>query len=208
MLATFKITIQDVLAFVKEPKDSQAPDQSFKNKVRQLIFILLIDLVLSHVIGFIINTLVNLGWASIDDHAISVLLETMSIPLIVLILIVAVPFIEEIIFRLPLTFKRNYLLKFFIAVFPVLKGFVINFWNSGYVYVFYLATSLFAFLHIFNFDMSQNSIYVLPLLILPQFFMGLLAGYLRVRYNFMLCFLLHVLHNSVFIGYLIWSMKL
>ncbi len=64
---------------------------------------------------------------------------------------------------------------------------------------FYFASALaFAGIHLFNFGQGASAA-TLPL-VLPQFVLGLILGYIRVIHGLWASVLLHALHNAVFIG--------
>jgi len=60
--------------------------------------------------------------------------------------------------------------------------------------LFYLVTALFALMHVFNYP--QISAVVLPM-VLPQFWSGLMLGYIRVRLGLLAAILAHVASNAV-----------
>lgn len=60
--------------------------------------------------------------------------------------------------------------------------------------LFYLVTALFALMHVFNYP--QVTLLVLPM-VLPQFWSGLMLGYIRVRLGLLASILAHVLSNAV-----------
>jgi membrane protease YdiL (CAAX protease family) len=64
---------------------------------------------------------------------------------------------------------------------------------------FYFASALgFAAIHLVNFGQGA-SVATLPL-VLPQFVLGLILGYVRVQHGMWASILFHALHNAVFIG--------
>ncbi|MEZ5681384.1 MAG: CPBP family glutamic-type intramembrane protease [Erythrobacter sp.] len=63
---------------------------------------------------------------------------------------------------------------------------------------YWLSAVLFAGIHLLNFSV-ENMAAILPL-VLPQFAIGLVLGYLRVNYGLWTSILLHMLHNAAFIG--------
>lgn len=63
-------------------------------------------------------------------------------------------------------------------------------------WVFYGSTILFATLHLYNFKFNQINLWMLPLLILPQFFTGLVLAWLRVRRGIGASIILHAVFNS------------
>ena len=54
--------------------------------------------------------------------------------------------------------------------------------------------------HITNFEHSAALLVFTPLLVAPQFIVGLFIGYLRVKYGFIWGFYLHALHNLILFG--------
>jgi hypothetical protein len=76
------------------------------------------------------------------------------------------------------------------------KGVLQYLWIRYFKFIFYFICFLFAWIHISNFDSSSYNIFLIPILTLPQFFLGLTTGFVRVRYGFIYAFLLHAFYNS------------
>ncbi len=74
-------------------------------------------------------------------------------------------------------------MAWFQAIFPVL---------------FWLSTLAFALIHLLNFG-EDNWVILLPL-VLPQFILGMLLGYLRVNYGLWTAIALHMIHNGLIIS--------
>lgn len=71
-------------------------------------------------------------------------------------------------------------------------------WFERHFGWFYFASALaFASIHLVNFGAASAAL--LPLT-LPQFFLGLMLGYLRVHYGLWAAILFHAAHNALFIG--------
>ena len=69
-------------------------------------------------------------------------------------------------------------------------------------FIFYLSATLFALVHIQNFAIPNWRLYIFyPIFVLPQFFMGLFIGNIRMKYGFVWGWILHGLINlpSVFL---------
>jgi hypothetical protein len=66
-------------------------------------------------------------------------------------------------------------------------------------YTFSFLCHTFGIVHITNYKLSYTILLLSPILIAPQILVGLLLV-LRVRYGFVWGFLLHALHNAVFVG--------
>ena len=72
-------------------------------------------------------------------------------------------------------------------------------WETYFYIPFWTLTVCFAFLHLTNFK-SEFPFYLAPILILPQFFLGALLGYIRTGFGFVFAVLFHALHNGVIVG--------
>jgi len=62
--------------------------------------------------------------------------------------------------------------------------------------IFYLATLLFAVIHLHNFNLNQTPAWLLPFLVLPQFVTGLVLGWMRIRRGISAAILLHGMFNG------------
>ena len=60
--------------------------------------------------------------------------------------------------------------------------------------VFWLSHIVFALIHFINYDIAKVW-YIVPILVLPQFIIGLYLGFLRVNYGFQWSLVAHSLHN-------------
>src|SRR5690606_19311102 len=63
-------------------------------------------------------------------------------------------------------------------------------------WVFHLAALSFAAVHLYNFNLHQTPLWLLPLLVLPQWLTGLVLGWLRIKRGIGASMLLHGLFNS------------
>ncbi len=160
-----------------------------------LIFIL-IDVLLiipSVLLIFLIQEVSNLD---LDNHAVSDLTNKFGLFLLILLGGIISPLIEEIIFRLPLNYKRNYLFK--IVGIVIGKKTVKNFWFKYYTVFFYLFIIAFGAVHIFNYkDETLGILLLSPILVLPQIIGGTVMAYLRMNLGFFWSFLQHAIFNSV-----------
>lgn len=207
MLKTIKNTLKDLFVFLKNPKDEQDIDQSKQKKLKRLFSLLVIDIPITVLLSMLINYFAKLGWVEIENHQVKLLLDLAPVWLVFLLAVIIIPFIEEIIFRFFLRFRRNYFLQIIISIFPKTKTPISGFWNKNYGYIFYLSAIAFALIHITNFGSNNPIFYLIPILVLPQFIIGLFIGYLRVHYNFMFGYLFHAIHNAIFITVALLSME-
>lgn len=207
MLKTIKSSLKDLSYFLKNPKDEQDISQSKQQKAKRLFSLLAIDIPIMMLLSILINHFVSLGWVELENHQVKLLLDLMPIGLVFFFTVIFIPFIEEIIFRLFLRFKRNFFLQIITSVFPQTKTPIVGFWNKKFGFVFYFSAIVFALIHITNYNSTSTIIYLIPILVLPQFISGLFIGYLRVRYNFMSGYLFHAIHNAIFITVALFSIE-
>ena len=207
MINSIKNTLFDLFQFLKTPKDQQDTNQTTSYKSNRLFSILIIDLVLAVVFMSLISFLEHFNFIDFENHKSN---ELMQLPTIVIILVGAfiIPFVEELIFRSYLRLKHNYLLQpiLYITSFTgetnqeKIKAFIENNWNKFYRCIFYISALIFALVHLFNFEDINEILLFLPILIAPQFIVGLLAGYLRVKFGLLWGFFLHGLHNLILLS--------
>ena len=65
---------------------------------------------------------------------------------------------------------------------------------------FYANGGIFAYVHIFNFEITTNVILFSPLLVAPQFFIGLIFGFVRVRFGLIWSIFLHSIYNGILVS--------
>lgn len=62
-------------------------------------------------------------------------------------------------------------------------------------FLFYASALVFAFAHISNYELPADRWYITPALVMPQFFLGLMLGYARIKYGLWAAIFLHALNN-------------
>ncbi|MEP3421245.1 MAG: CPBP family glutamic-type intramembrane protease [Erythrobacter sp.] len=78
----------------------------------------------------------------------------------------------------------------------------LGWFNRQFPVFFWLSTVAFALVHVTNFEVASdwsNLVMILPL-VLPQFILGALLGYIRVRIGLWAAIVLHAGHNATAIG--------
>lgn len=147
-------------------------------------------------------------------------------PVIVLLVVVVAPVLEELVFRGWLSGRPGVLLALLalglgaagfgavhatqpLAGFAVLVGGAVAAiaalvllrrraamgWFAAFFPLFYwISVIAFALVHLWNFD--EGSLLILLPLVLPQFILGMLLGYVRVQVGLWAAILLHAAHNS------------
>lgn len=199
-----KKVLNDILIFLRKPKDRTISKDIAGNKLIWFLYTLIISILLMIVSILMVSVLESLGLLDPQEHKITNLLSN---PLMLILqAVIVAPIIEELIFRFQLTFKRNYSLK---AIIYIISKFnkddysstanrFKSLWDKYFAYVFYTVAVIFALIHSYNF--TDINYFLLPLLVLPQFIIGLLIGYLRIRIGFIWGFLLHLFNNALAIS--------
>ncbi len=75
-----------------------------------------------------------------------------------------------------------------------------QFWKNHFRMIYYLSCVSFAWLHIFNFELSFINFLWMPILTLPQLFSATIAGYTRVAFGFQYPLLVHMTTNIFFLS--------
>jgi membrane protease YdiL (CAAX protease family) len=214
MQDTIKETYTDLMSFLRNPKDESGPKLTVAEKFKKLFSLLIIEIPIMVVLILLISGLETLGFVDPDNHKIIDMIKNYPVLLLLILTVIIGPFFEELIFRLYLHYKNNYALHFVISLVSLTgvrneqkaETFLISLWKKRYKFIFYFSAVLFGLIHITNFEFSYTILLLSPILVAPQIISGLFIGFLRVRYGFVLGFLMHALHNAVFIGFGLLSM--
>jgi len=201
---SFKDTILDLFAFLRNPKDLNEFHKSAKAKLKFVFYLFLFGLLINLCISALISAFESFNVFDSGPHLLENYLEYSYLKLIFLTALF-IPTVEELIFRLPLRYKTNYAFRFIFYIISIFSS--INAdrilelqkrsWTHIYKYFFYFLSFVFAFIHFFNFENYKSIIFFIPLLILPQFVSGLIIGFIRVKYGFIYGILYHSFHNFI-----------
>ena len=205
MMNNIKETLFDFVQFLKNPKDEKIENKTKTQVAISFIVLLFFCYLVVSIPTSIIYILEKFGFYSTNEHAITGLMENLPIAIFLLVGVIIMPFIEELVFRLPLRFKNNLLYRFILFLSGIwgkrkkviVRLFLTKKWKKHYLLFFYVLAILFAYIHLFNFKITPNVLLFSPLLVMPQFIAGLVLGYIRVRYNFLLGFLFHATYNAI-----------
>lgn len=208
MKEALKATWSELMEFVKNPTDKRDENQEDSRKGGQLFRLLLLELPIMFGLILLIGGLDEFGLVDLDSHELANMMDSFSVPMLLFLTVLLAPFLEEMIFRFFLTFKRCYPFHLLIYVAALLssksKEEVWSSWEASwhrrYKIVIYLSALVFGLVHISNFEVSTEIIVASPLLIAPQVVIGFFLAYLRVRYGLIWSFFLHALHNFLFVG--------
>lgn len=173
-----KTTFTALITYLKNPILNQDQNSDLKYRFKIYLHILMISIITSIVISPVFALFEQLNWINLENHKVEELFKEMSKLQIIALASMAIPIIEELIFRGPLTsFKKP-------------KTFKIG---------FYFFTLVFGLVHLTNFDITTNVLLLAPILVLPQTLVGAYFGYIRVRFGLQWSMLLHGSYNLFFI---------
>lgn len=216
MIVNIKENLKELLSFLKNPGDKADSNQKVSHKVKQLASLAVIDIALMIAIIWPVMSLVEeTGLVDTDEHAMEKVIREAPVWLVLILAVLLAPLVEELIFRTFLTFRRNYPLRLVIALAGLgglrskakVRAFLQRNWRKHYRVFFYSMAAFFAFVHIYNYELSAAVWLLLPFLVLPQLIAGLLLGYMRVRYGLLWSMYLHGIHNLIFVGLSLWLLS-
>jgi hypothetical protein len=75
-----------------------------------------------------------------------------------------------------------------------------NFYQKKFIYIFFASAAIFSGMHLFNFIDVGKIWFLAPLIVLPQFALALMLGFVRMKYGLHWAVFNHVLHNAVLIA--------
>lgn len=170
--------VHDILFFFKNPDAIQGDNNFNANKLKLFWACLWMIIVFNFFLSFLIYGVETMGWIDTEQHAVFDMIKNKSILYNILMVVVAAPLIEEIIFRAPITLFRN--------MEPI-----------NFKIIFYLFALAFGGIHIFNYELDINTLLLSPLLVAPQIFVGMFLGLIRVKVGLFYSILFHGLYNGV-----------
>jgi len=184
--------IQQFFNYLKKPHAFFYEQLTSKEKWKTVGWILGLDILLVFASLSIIG-LIDLIIPLEQDNFDELLYNKSPLEIFFLIAILA-PIAEETIFRFFLKYKRNYLFR---AIDSLSKTQIAkHFWVTYFHFFFYFTALVFAIVHIGNYSNTGILFYLMaPLLVIPQFIIGISLGYIRLKLGFVWSILLHGLYN-------------
>ena len=196
--------LNEFALFIKSPSEKEIDNNAKWLLIKTFFILFALDILIMSLLTTLIESFNVFGWVKIENHQLSILLDILPIWIVLILTVIILPLIEELVFRLPLRAKSNYFLRLIMIIMKKFNignpNILLEIWNKKYPFFFYSLTFIFSLIHIFNYDLATTMILMIPILILPQFVLSLFIGYLRVRFNFISGFLLHAIHNLLFIS--------
>ena len=167
-----------LIDFLKTPEYREDPNPSRAYRIQTCLVLLFWALGISVSLGLLIGVLGELGPWNLEEHVFDTLFEAYSPAGVLALAVIMAPVLEELIFRGPLWFFRN----------------------SGYFpLAFYAIALAFALVHLGNFPNLSEVWPVSFVLVSPQLVIGLILGFLRVRFGLLWAIGFHMAYNAILI---------
>lgn len=116
-------------------------------------------------------------------------------------------FLYSVVFKLHYTFTAYAILAvatlitiFLLSFREATQSLLENLYTRYYGWFFYSATVLFAVMHLMNFKLNLHIVLLTPVLVLPQFLLGLVLGYIRVKQGIGWAIALHAIYNGILLS--------
>ncbi len=88
-------------------------------------------------------------------------------------------------------------ITYFIFSIPKIKKSLEIFWKNNFKWVFYFFCFGFAWVHIFNYELTLEHLLLMPLITMDKLVSAMCYGYTRVHYGFIYSYAIHMLNNSI-----------
>lgn len=200
-------TFEDFFKFLWKPRLEKDPNKNLLYRFKVFTILLIFSFFVVFTLLMIIGMLTVMGVIEKGDHAFDNLLEKNSPLIIFFAAAIQAPIIEELIFRAPLTIFKSPLVLFkkpiqFSGREIVLRKKTLTLFKNPKTFklAFFSLAILFGYIHIFNFDLSMNVLLVSPILVAPQIYLGLVLGYIRVRFGLLWSILMHAIYNGILVS--------
>lgn len=174
--------------FIRRPTEFFSEELSKREKCRVLGIALLYDIMFTSFIFLLIYLF--------DEYVVTLRTKLDDAPLwgMILLAVFIIPFFEELLFRLPLRYNRNWLWRTLERIFNLQSK---TFWNRHYRFIFYAFVGLFGVAHLTSYNNTETLFYVFtPVIVGSQLFGGLLLSYIRLRLGFWWGFTQHSIWNA------------
>lgn len=173
-----KNTLSELIEYLKKPllENDNNKDNSYRFK--KFIHLLSISILTGIILTPLFVLIESIGLIDMNKHAMEELMKSMSKIKIFLLVVIAAPLLEEMIFRAPITLFRH---------------------TKHFNIVFYTFAIIFGLVHLSNFQPTPNLILLFPLLVAPQIILGGYLGFIRVRFGLIWSIFLHASYNAFFV---------
>ena len=200
-------TFTDFFTFIWNPKLGKDPNKNIFYRIKVLTILLAFSFCVAFFLLIVVGMLTAIGLIEQSEHVFDDLFERNSLLRIFFLASIIAPIFEELIFRAPLTIFKSPLvlfknpIKLFKREIILRKKPLVLFKNSKvFKIAFFSFALLFGYVHITNFEISTNVLLFSPILVAPQIYLGLLLGYLRVRFGLIWSILMHGVYNGILVS--------
>ena len=202
------LTLRDLWYFIKKPVELKQVRIPLRVKISTCLALFIIQIPPLLVLSALLSGLEILGLWEDDMHRLQKIFTEMKPELIFFFVVIIAPLFEEIMFRLILKFRSNFLILWPLRLLVFLQinskinllKTIRNIWNKFYGWIFYLVSIAFGLLHILNFEPSLNIYLLAPVLVAPQILIGINLGYLRIRFGLIWSILFHAFYNGILLS--------
>jgi len=199
------MTFHALWGFIKKPIELSEDKASLQLKIGTCGALFLIQIPPLLGLMSLIGGFEQLGLWEEDMHSLQKIFQEMEPVLIFFFAVIMAPLFEEVMFRLILRFRSNFLILWSINIGVALhlgqKRSLLKIarkvWDKFYGWIFYIMTVAFGLMHIMNFEPSLNIYLLAPILVAPQILIGINLGYLRVRFGLIWSILFHAFYNGI-----------
>lgn len=193
--------------YLSHPVDEIDTSSTKSAKIKHFIVVFCIDIFVSLIVISLMPTLQKMHLANFEEHKVYDFIKHFPVVYIILLGVFILPALEEVVFRFCLRYNKFYPVRIFLSISKIFQKDASSEleetakfqWNKNYHFIFYSSAILFGLYHLTNYQFTFKLLIAAPILVFPQFAMGLLTGYLRVKYNFLWGLCLHIMHNAVFL---------
>lgn len=180
---------QDLVTFVKNPRLDPLPTTFLEQPQKIFPYLLALDFIL------MIPVMGIVGATGVEDtdHEITKMLDNPM--MLALFAVVLAPILEELMFRFPIGNWWKVPASFF-GENQVIEWPIVTWCQRNFKMLFWVFTIVFAAVHFTNFA-GTVPLYFAPILVLPQFVLGVMLGYIRVGWGTRYSMLFHAIHNGI-----------
>lgn len=196
----------ELFQFLRNPVLEKDTDATFLDRLIKFILLLITCFAISFFLLTIMGILFMSGVLENEYHAFDDLKDLPSYQIFIMAAVLA-PIFEEIFFRAPLVLFKSPLKLYFKIIpfsnqrieFPEIE--VNSFKNPRvFKFMFYTLALLFGYVHLFNYQIDTNILLFSPILVAPQIVLGLIFGFVRVRFGLPWAMLMHGAYNGVLVS--------
>jgi len=153
-----KNTLELIFKFFLKPEEESFPEQTITSKIKWLLFLIVFEMPFIFVALSLYYLLAINGLINSENHAVEELIKNNGITFIIIGIILGGPFIEELIFRLPLRYKKaNFIpLTVVLLFFAGTLSFKKLHLSLALSILLFVVVAAFLIFYIFNRRMAEN----------------------------------------------------